>query len=173
MAKNHLDEIMWGFKFRRQKSKEVSRNEFLRTIPFFEHLSEKQLKTLAQQLHERRYEENEFLFEINHPGAGLFILRQGEVAIETSSDPQSSTQLATIKSGEFLGELALLDESPRSASARAIKPTVAYVLSRADLNRLRRIEPEIVCEVYRNLAWLVGERLKATNRQATKMTRVG
>src|SRR5271155_5759708 len=99
MAKDQLDEIMWGFKFRKNKSIEVSRNEFLRTIPFFEHLSEKQLKTLAQQLHERRYEENEFLFEINHPGAALFIVIRGEVAIETSSNLESATELAVIKSG--------------------------------------------------------------------------
>src|SRR5579859_1859030 len=106
MSKNKIDEIIWGMNFRKRKSAEVSRNEFLKTIPFFEHLSDKQLKVLAQHLHERRYEENEYLFEMNHPGAALFIIQRGEVSIETPD----ATQLALIKSGEFLGDLALLDQ---------------------------------------------------------------
>jgi len=75
----HLEEILWSFKFRKRKSPEVNRNDFLKTIPFFEHLTEKQLKTMGQHLHERRYEENEYLFEANHPGASLFIIMRGEV----------------------------------------------------------------------------------------------
>jgi CRP/FNR family transcriptional regulator, cyclic AMP receptor protein len=161
-----FEEILWSLKFRKRKSPEVSRNEFLKQIPFFEHLSPKQLNVISQHLHERRYEENEYLFEINHPGAALFIVMRGEVAIETSSDRSSAVEIATIKAGEFLGELALLDESPRSASARAKRPTSAFALFREDLNRMGKTEPEIAFEIYKTLAWIIGERLKATNRKA-------
>ena len=164
MSKIRREQIFWGSNFRKNKSPEVSRNEFLRTIPFFEKLSLKQLKILAQQLHERTYEENEYLFEINHPGAALFIVMKGEVAIETTHDAATAVTLATIRAGEFLGELALLDNSPRSASARAVKPTKAFALFREDLNRLAKIEPEIACEIFKCLACIIGERLKATNR---------
>lgn len=159
-----MEDIFWANRFRKSKSREVSRNDFLRTIPFFEHLTNQQLKVLANRLHERRYEENEYLFEVNHPGAALFVIIKGEVAVETTSHPESRTLLATIKSGEFLGELALLDQSPRSASARATKPTNVYALFRSDLSELARSHPEIACEVYRSLAFIVGERLKASNR---------
>ena len=169
MAKNPLDEIVWNLTFRKKKSPEGSRNEFLRTIPFFENLTDKQLKTLAQSLHERRYEEDEYLFETNHPGAALFIIMKGEVVIEAGPEKGSvkgdDHQLAVLKAGEFLGDLALLDQSPRSASARALKPTLTYALFRGDLNRLVKTDPEIACEIYRSLACIVGERLKATNRQ--------
>lgn len=156
-------EINWKMSFRKRKSPEVSRNDFLKTIPFFEHLTEKQIKKMAQHLHVRRYEENEYLFEVNHPGAALFIIMTGEVAIEAGD--ASRTQLAVIGAGQFLGELALLDETPRSASARAIKPTQTFALFRGDLTRIAETEPEIACEIYKTLAWIVGERLKATNRQ--------
>jgi CRP-like cAMP-binding protein len=164
MSKHHPDEIFWGLNFRKKKSTEVSRNEFLRMIPFFEHMSNKQLRVLAQYIHERRYEENEYLFELNHPGAALFIISKGEVAVETTNDPSTATQLAVIKPGEFLGELALIDESPRSAAARALKPTKAFALFRGDLLKLEKTEPEIACEILRALAIIIGERLKATNR---------
>jgi CRP/FNR family transcriptional regulator, cyclic AMP receptor protein len=150
--------------FRRRKPRDVSRNQFLKTVPFFENLSPKQLKILALNLHERQYEEDEYLFELNHPGAALFIIMRGEVAVETTSDRATAAQLAVIKPGEFLGELALLDQAPRSASARATKPTLTLALFRADLNRLEKTEPEIACEVFRTLAYIIGERLKATNR---------
>lgn len=164
MAKLQPDEILWKFTFRRKKTAEVSRNDFLKTIPFFSGLSQRQLKILAEHLHERRYEENEYLFEINHPGAALFIIQSGEVVVESSSDRDNAHTLATLKANEFLGELALLDHSPRSASARATKPTQALALFRADLNHLAVTESEIACEIFRTLASIIGERLKATNR---------
>jgi len=158
-------DVFWGSIFRKRKPAEVSRNQFLRTIPFFENLTNKQLKTLALHLHERRYEENEYLFEVNHPAAALFIIGRGEVVVENNLDKENPKELATIKSGEFLGELALLDSSPRSASARATKPTETYALFRGDLLRLEEEAPEITSKIYRTLAWVIGERLKATNRQ--------
>ncbi|MDZ4677375.1 MAG: cyclic nucleotide-binding domain-containing protein, partial [Oligoflexia bacterium] len=94
----------------------------------------------------------------------LFIIMRGEVVVETSSDRAASQKLATIKAGDFLGELALLDDTPRSASARATTPTQAFALFRSDLNRLANLEPEIACEIFKTLACIIGERLKATNR---------
>ena len=173
MANKNIAEIFWGMNFRKRKPTDVSRNEFLRTIPFFENLSEKQLKTLSLHLHERHYEENEFLFEVNHPGTALFIIMRGEVSIETTSNPETAAQLALIKSGQFLGELALLDISPRSASARAIKPTQTYALSRGDLNRLAKDDPETACQIFRTLSWIIGERLKATNRHVVTVKKAG
>jgi CRP-like cAMP-binding protein len=156
--------IEWSFNFRKRKSAEISRLAFLRKVAFFEHLSEKQLKTLSRFLHERRFEENEYLFEENHPGAALFIIATGEVAVEVEAPDQSVVQIATLKSGQFLGELALLDDSPRSASAKAVVPTQCYAFSRAELNRLQKEDPLISIEIYKTLAWVIGERLKAMNR---------
>lgn len=165
-------DVLWGTIFRKRKPAEVSRNQFLRTIPFFENLTDKQLKTLALHLHERRYEENEYLFELNHPAAALFIIGRGEVAVENLSERNVIEPLATIRSGEFLGELALLDSAPRSASARATKPTETYALFRGDLLRLEKDAPEITSKIYRTLAWVIGERLKATNRQVGQSKKV-
>ena len=164
MQNNKFESILWGLNFRKRGARQVSLHHFLRTIVFFENFNAKQLKILANYLHQRRYEENEYLFELNQPGAALFIVMSGEVAVESTSQPETATRLATVKPSEFIGELALLDQSPRSASARATKPTVAYALFRADLNELAKAEPEIACEIFRTLAYIVGERLKATNR---------
>ena len=132
--------------------------------PFFENLKEKQLKVLAQYLHERSYQENEYLFEINHPGAALFFITSGEVVVETAN----KQPLAFLNPGEFIGELALLDDSPRSASARATRPTKTFSLFRGDLLSLANEEPLITSEIYKGLAWVIGERLKASNRKVNE-----
>ena len=162
-AQNRL-KIEWSFNFRKRKNAEISRLAFLRKVSFFEHLTEKQLKTLSRFLHERRFEENEYLFQENHPGAALFIIASGEVAVEVEAQNKSDVQIAILKSGQFLGELALLDDSPRSASARAVVPTLCFAFSRAELNRLQKEDPLISIEIYKTLAWVIGERLKAMNR---------
>ena len=173
MQNNKFEAIFWGLNFRKRGPREVSLNYFLRTIPFFENLTAKQLKTLSNYLHQRRYEENEYLFELNQPGAALFIVMNGEVVVESSSEPETATRLAVIKPSEFIGELALLDHSPRSASARAAKPTVAFALFRADLIELAKVEPEIACEIFKTLAYIIGERLKATNRHVVMTKKAG
>jgi CRP-like cAMP-binding protein len=172
MADHQNEKIFWGLNFRWKKSAEISRQEFLKTVPLFESLNDKQLKILGQHLHERTYEENEYLFEINHPGTVLFLISRGEVIVETSSDPTGAVELARIKPKEFLGELALVDDSPRSASARAVRTTHTYALSRGELKQLGDVEPGIAREIYKAVAYVIGERLKASNRQSKKLKEV-
>ena len=65
----------------------------------------------------------------------------------------------------FFGELALLDDSPRSASAIASKTTETFAFFRTDLDRLLTAFPQIGLKVYRSLAMIIGSRLRDTNEQ--------
>jgi len=142
--------------------------KFLKKIPFFENLKKRQLEQVAQVIYARDYREGEYVFEIGQPGAALFIIQSGEVAIEIPSDDNEATQLATLTKHAFLGELALLDESPRSASARAIVPTKVLALFRKDLDQLAEVNPDISTPIYKALAMIIGNRLKATNELIEK-----
>ena len=75
----------------------------------------------------------------------------------------STTRLAVLESGAFFGEMALLDDTPRSANARALEPTRALALYRNDLNGLRHRHPRTACQIYRSLASMIGDRLRSTN----------
>jgi CRP/FNR family cyclic AMP-dependent transcriptional regulator len=119
-------------------------------------------------VYEREYQENEFIFETDQPGAALFIVQSGEVSIEILDSEVEITQIAILGKHSFLGELALLDESPRSASARALVPTKVYALFRKDLDRLCESNPDITTQIYKSLASLIGSRLKATNELIEK-----
>src|SRR5262245_10997807 len=150
------DKLLWEtLKRWKQSSAELDRIEFLRTVPFFNELSNWQLKTVSEIVFERTYEANELIFEEGQPGAALFLILSGRVSVEIYRE-KFTANLAILEKGAFFGEMALLDEAPRSACARAVEPTKALALYRNDLNRLIERDPETACQIYRALARIVG-----------------
>ena len=78
---------------------------------------------------------------------------------------RTKQHLAIIRPEDFLGELALLDDTPRSASARAAEKTEALAFFREDLNELVETQPAIAVKIMKDLAVIIGQRLKAANEQ--------
>lgn len=144
------------------RSTEFETIEFLRTLPFFKELSFWQLRRLSDTLFERHYEAGEYVFEQDQPGAALFIVTEGSIEIEIHEGGRKNI-LAKLEAGHFFGELALLDDSPRSASARALKKTKTLALYRTDLNQMIQSDPHASSLIFKALATLVGDRLKKTN----------
>jgi CRP-like cAMP-binding protein len=157
------DKLLWEtLKRWKQTSAELDRIEFLKTVPFFNDLGNWQLKTVSEIVFERAYETNELIFEEGQPGAAIFLILQGRVSVEIHREKYTAN-LAVLEKGAFFGEVALLDETPRSACARALEPTKALALYRNDLNRLIDSDPATACQIYRALARIVGDRLRSTN----------
>lgn len=157
------DKLLWETLDRwKRSSPELDRIKFLKTVPFFNELSDRQLKTVSGILFERRYETDEFIFEEGQPGAALFLILDGKVAIEMHRENHVTT-LAILERGAFFGEMALLDETPRSANARSLERTHTLALYRNDLSQLIQSDPQTACQIYRALARMVGDRLRSTN----------
>ena len=157
------EKVLWETLKRWKKtSPEMDRIRFLKTVPFFNELSNWQLKKVSEIVFERTYEPHELIFEQGQPGAALFLIMDGQVAVEIAKD-QDITQLAILDRGAFFGEMALLDETPRSASARSVENTRTLALYRNDLSRLIHSDPATSCHIYRALARIVGDRLRTTN----------
>ena len=136
--------------------------QFLQGIPFFSDLSKRQIKDISAIMFERSYETDELIFEEGQPGAALFLILEGQVAVEISRENQT-TRLAVLEKAAFFGEMALLDDTPRSANVRALERTRALALYRNDLNDLIRRDPPTACQIYRGLAIIIGDRLRLTN----------
>ena len=83
-------------------------------------------------------------------------------------DRDSSTTFASLKSGDFFGELALLDEEPRSASAVSTQPSTLIGFFRTDLLTLMKRSPELGNKILLNLSRVLGERLRRTNQELAK-----
>ena len=158
------DKLLWETLERwKRSSPELDRIKFLKTVPFFNELSDRQLKTVSGILFGRKYEPDELIFEEGQPGAALFLILDGTVAVEMRRKNQTTT-LAILERGAFFGEMALLDEAPRSANARSLEQTYALALYRNDLSQLIQRDPQTACQIYRALARMVGDRLRSTNQ---------
>ena len=79
----------------------------------------KELSEVARLTHERTYKKDEHIFKQHAPAEGMYVILDGAVG----QDPESETIFASLETSDFFGELALLDEEPRSASAHAIQPS--------------------------------------------------
>ena len=157
------DKLLWERLGRwKRTSPELNRIQFLKTVPFFDRLSNRQLKSVSAIMFERTYDTEETIFEKGQPGAALFLILDGKVAIEIFSET-STTRLAVLETGAFFGELALLDETPRSADARALERTRTLALYRNDLRGLVHRDAKTACRIYRSLAGMIADRLRLTN----------
>ena len=139
--------------------------QVLGQVPIFENLTPKELKDLARLIHERFYKANEPVFKKLAPSEGMYVILKGIVEIK---DPDSNTTFATLGSGDFFGELALLDEEPRSAMAVATEASELVGFFRTDLLTLMKRGPELGNKILLNLSRVLGERLRRTNLELTK-----
>ncbi len=171
MGKDNTDttkplNAFWGNIFSRFKGGgNIPNVEFLKLCPIFQHLNNRELKKLSPLIYERKYQAGEFLFEKEQPGTAMFIIKSGHVKIVVPGHNGEETELATIHPEDFLGELALLDDTPRSASAKAVEKTEALAFFREDLNELLETNPAIDSKIMKDLAIVIGQRLKACNEQ--------
>jgi CRP/FNR family transcriptional regulator, cyclic AMP receptor protein len=102
----------------------------LARCPLFEHADRQILQSLANGLRRRRFRRNEVIFHQGDPGDSLHVVAAGAVKIVLPSAEGEEAIIATLRPGDFFGELALLDGAPRSATATALEPSETLVLPR-------------------------------------------
>lgn len=130
-------------------------------VPFFAQLNQEEAAALVKQLVMRRFSANQVIFHFGDPGGLLYIITSGKVKISHSTLDGQEALLAILGAGDFLGELALLDDSPRSATAEAIEPTVTLTLHRAAFLRFLTDNPGFASHVLHILA----KRIRSLNDQ--------
>lgn len=151
---------VWNFIFKSGEQQMEETLAVLRQLPFFKELSKREIMTIERILHRRNYDPGEDIFRQGVPGAGMYIILKGEVVI--TMEP-GRKDIANLKEGEFFGELALLDESPRSATARAKTQCTVLGFFQSDLFGLLDRNPTLGGKIVLRLARIVGERLKYAN----------
>jgi CRP/FNR family cyclic AMP-dependent transcriptional regulator len=113
------------------------------------------LAEVAGSCVERKFARGEYLCHQGRAGDWLFVIGTGLVKVVFASPSGDEFLLATRGPGEVLGEVAVLDGVPRSASVVAMKPTTAYFISRARLISLMREHPSVLKDVLSALGGLV------------------
>ena len=136
-------------------------------IPIFQDLEQGELKKIKHILHQRGYKKDEVIFNEGDVGLGMYIIIGGCVQIVCGSQ---SHILAELGEGDFFGELSLLDDSPRSASAITKTPCKILCFFKPELLDLIDRSPKLGSRILFKLAWTISERLKSTNEQLAALS---
>lgn len=126
--------------------------ELLAKSPLFSGLGQGELTALARTAQRLEYDPGQIIFHMNSLGDGLYLLASGRVKVVVPSPEGKEIILATLGPGAFFGELALVDDEPRSASVVAELPSVVYRIHRNDFSRLLDARPSIARALLRELA---------------------
>ena len=121
--------------------------DFLRKVSLFTNLADRNLKRLARVCTERTFDPGDYLVRQDDEGVGLFIITSGVVKVVKSTAGGSVMEIATHGSGEFVGELSVLDGAKRTASVVAVDKTSCVVLAAWDFNSVIQAHPEIALEI--------------------------
>lgn len=124
----------------------MNRVLLLRDVPLFDAIAADQLLPLAQVARRRSVPADTVIFEEGQPGFELFLVLEGRVAIETDG-----RTVAELGRRECFGEMAILDDGPRSARARSIEDTELLLIHRDDFDNMLDIAPGLSRGVIRVL----------------------
>jgi CRP-like cAMP-binding protein len=135
------------------------RLEALHKLLLFVGLSPAELAIVDGLLHERHFIKGEVIFDQGEIGKALYIVVDGEVLICRQGAPETEC-IVKLGKGTFFGELALLDDTPRSAQARAATNCDLLVIFRDDFLRLLDTHSRIASKIEWQLARHLGSRLR-------------
>lgn len=144
---------------------------FLKSLELFNDLTNSDLGHLVQSLHSRTYHPGEVLFVEGDIGRALFILETGQVELTRSEGGGKERLIYTLKPGEFFGEMALLEQLPRTASAKATEKSQLHLLYRSKLDGILHYYPKIGVSIMTHLAQILSSRLRRMSSAAAPTER--
>ncbi len=125
--------------------------EILREVPLFSKFTEQDLDALATIVRRRSYPKNFMLFQQGDPGEEFLILSQGSVKVELTNPDGKELTLVILKPYQFLGELALLDDVPRSATVVTMEKAEFLVISKRDFGDMLNAYPRMCLPILKQL----------------------
>tara|TARA_B110000503_G_scaffold135681_1_gene216672 strand:- start:1013 stop:3802 length:2790 start_codon:yes stop_codon:yes gene_type:complete len=133
----------------------------LQSLPFFTGLTHEELHSVASIGQFESVARGEIIFEKGDPGDALFVLITGTVSIFLKGEEGSRVELASLTSGGYFGDLALIDGQPRSAGAQATEDCEFFLVKRSQFLRLLTKSPHVLVNVLVGLT----EHVRSSNQR--------
>jgi CRP/FNR family transcriptional regulator, cyclic AMP receptor protein len=121
--------------------------EILAQVPLFKDLTNRELQLLGASCRERDYPAGAALLRQGETGVGLFIIVSGSVRVTQHQEGGEERDLALLGRGDVVGEMSLLDDLPRSATATAVEASRTLVLPVWDFRAAMREAPDIAIKL--------------------------
>ena len=149
--------------------------ELLARVPLFKGLGDQDLQLLAEATRVVNFTAGETIVEIGEPGRSLYLVTEGQVLVLYPART-AEFELARLGPGEFFGEMALLNEKPRSATVRSVGDVSALVLDKTEFRSLVLDRPHVALELLEALSVRIrqaDEQISGLSDQAVQDTLTG
>ena len=143
----------------------MDEKEVLRSVPIFSELSEEDITSLARLALRKRYPKDTVVFFENEEGDFFFTILEGRIKVTILGDDGREVILSVLGPGDFFGEMALLDNEPRSATAIAVEESELLSLHRNDFQTVLNDNRSITSALIRVLS----ARLRRANHQISTL----
>ncbi len=154
-----MTNFLWS-NFSRQTTSEVEIiTSYWQQTPLFKNIPKRHVADLAEKMHLRTYQQDEWVFRSGDQGAGAIMVLDGAIRISARQ-----TTLAELATGDFFGEIALAENDKRTADALCLKPCRLAFFLKQDLEEWIDIEPRLGNVFLLNLASTLAQRLHIANQ---------
>ena len=140
-----------------------------RNVFLFRGLSDEELALVSGISAERDYSAEEVVFHEGEVGDAFYAVLEGKVRISKYVAGIGEEALAVLEKGSYFGEMALIDEFPRSASAIAHTDCRLLLMDKADFNRLLSQNKELAYKLLWVFCQTLSRRLRETNEKITSL----
>jgi CRP-like cAMP-binding protein len=137
----------------------------LKKVALFEGLTQGQLAKVASIAQARKYEGSAFLFREGDVGQEMYVIVEGRVRISKDVPGIGEEALAILEKGQYFGEMAMIDDSPRSADAIAHTPCTVWVIERDKLDQLMFTDKDLAYVLLWTFVRTLSGRLRETSEK--------
>ncbi len=138
----------------------------LKQVYLFKHLDDAALQAIATQTREVTFKKNAIVMTEGDVGETMYVIRSGSVKVFVSDDEGKELILYHQDAGSIVGDIALLDDAPRSASVSALEATTALMISKQRFLDLLREHPDLSIGIIRSLTHRLREATEGSRRLA-------
>ncbi len=140
--------------------------DFLSRVPIFSSVNREDLTKLAGLWKLTVRPKGQAIFQKGDPPRAMYVIREGKVAISVWTEENLELVLSMLGKGDFFGELALLDGSLRTATAKVVEQADLLEMTQGDFLKFLRGKPEVALSVMA----VIAQRLRTTNELIERRT---
>ena len=141
--------------------------DLLSRINLFEGLQASYLRRIANLGLEESYPTGDMIFKEGDQGDKMYLILDGAVRISRQVPGMGEEALAVLKTGTYFGEMALIDDFPRSADARAHEACRLFVIRKEDMEDLLFVDRDLAYDLLWTFVRTLSARLRSTNDKMT------
>lgn len=124
----------------------------LKNTSIFSEVRTEDLRYVAHALEDEMYAKGDRVFDINERGDQMYLIQSGKVGISTNVNPKAQDFVAILGAGNTFGEMNLLDDLPRSATAHILEDAHILSLEKERLHQLIMNYPELSLGIMKSLS---------------------